>query len=143
MKTVWSLCAGAVLVVLIVARPALAEEGWLGKLNPFAKKEKKEQPRTTWGGTYTPRKAKPSPLEKLGTGTKKFFAGARDVLTGKKHAPKRKPANHYTPWTRQSTDWRHTSSRKKQSWFDSLFRREEPKPVESMEDWVGLPRLEP
>ena len=142
MKIARILSAGSALALLMVAQPALAEEGWLDKLNPFAKKERQN---TVSDRRYNTRKVEPSPLEKLNTGTKKFFAGARDALTWKKPAPKRKPTNQYVPWIRQPKDPRHLSSRKKKkkSWLDSLFRREEPKRAQSLKDWVGLPRLAP
>ena len=136
------LSAGAALALLIVTQPVLAEEGWLGKLNPFANQEKHD---TVSRNTHNAGRAEPSPLERFNAGTKKFFAGARDVLVGKKPAPEKKPTNQYAPWVRQPKDPRYLDSRKKKkkSWLDSLFRREEPKPPQSLKDWVGLPRLDP
>ena len=143
MKIARILSAGAALALLIVVQPALAEEGWLQKVNPFAKKENRNP--NSIGRYNGRRRAEPSPLEKLDAGTKKFFAGARDALTWKKPAPKRKPTSQYVPWIPQPQDPRYLSSRKKKkkSWLDSLFRREEPKQPQSLKDWVGLPRLAP
>ena len=142
MKTARILSAGLALALLMVVQPALAEEGWLDKLNPFAKKERQN---TVSARRYHTRNVEPSPLEKLNAGTKKLFAGARDALTWKKPAPKRKPTNQHVPWIRQPQDPRYLSNRKKKkkSWLDSLFRREEPKQPQSLKDWVGLPRLDP
>lgn len=141
MKTARIFSAGVTLALLIIAQPVLAEEGWLEKLNPFAKKEE-YNPRS--GSRYQVKKAEPSPLEKLSAGTKKFFAGARDMLTGKRPAPKPRPTNQYAPWVRDSKDPRYArgQKKKKRSWLDSLFRREEPKPVRSLQDWVALPRVD-
>jgi len=138
MKITRILSAVGALTLVIVAGPAPAEEGWLGKLNPFAKKETHS---TVSSRKYNAKKAEPSPLDKLTSGTKKFFTGTRDALTGKKPAAKRKPANQYAPWNGTSQAPRQANSQKK-SWLDSLFRREKPKQVESMKDWVGLPRPE-
>jgi hypothetical protein len=140
MKTARILSALGALTLVIVAGPAPAEEGWLDKLNPFAKKESHSTPA---GRKHNVRKVQPSPLEKLNAGTKKFFAGARDTLTGKKPASKQKATNQYPTWSPTSNAPRQASSQKKKSWVDSLFRREKPKEVESMKEWVGLPRLEP
>jgi hypothetical protein len=140
MKIARVLSAGAALTLAIVVQPALAEKGWLEKLNPFAAKESHI---ATSGQKYSVRKAEPSPLEKLNTGTKKFFASARDTLTWKKPAPKKKPSNPYAPWIHTPTDTRHASKAKKQSWLHNLFWRDKPKPVGSLKEWVGLPRLDP
>lgn len=135
--------AVAALAFLIVAQPALAEDGWFSRLNPFAAKEK-ETSSTIPVKRANVSSAEPSPLEKLSAGTKKFFAGARDALTWKKPAPKKTPTNQYAPWMRPSKEPVYPSDRnkKKKSWLDSLFRRKEPQRVESMKDFVGLPRLD-
>ena len=132
--------AGVAFALLIGVQPVLAEEGWLDKLNPFARKEK---PVTTIDSRYNVAKARPSPLEKLGAGTKRFFAGARGLLTGKKPAPTSRPTTQYAPWSQGIGDPPDRSGQKKKSWLGSLFRRKEPKRVESLKDWVGLPRLDP
>jgi len=133
------LSAVGVLTLVIFAGPAPAEEGWLGKLNPFAKKETHSKVSSR---KYTAKKAEPSALDKLASGPKKLLTGTRDALTGKKTAPKRKPTSQYVPWNGTSQAPRQASSQKKKSWMDSLFRPEKPKQVESMKDWVGLPRPE-
>lgn len=145
MKNARILSAGVALALLIAVQPVLAEEGWLKKLNPFAEEEK---PSPAWSRTYNAKRAEPSSLEKLGASTKKFFGGARDALTWKKTPPKRRPTNQYGPWVREPNDLgyfrrQQEKEKKKRSWLDSLFRREEPKQVQSLKDWVGLPRLDP
>ena len=139
MKIARILSAVGVLTLVIVAGPATAEEGWLGKLNPLAKKQTHSTPASR---KHNVRKAEPSALDKLSSGTKKFFTGTRDALTGKKPAAQRKSTNQYTPWNGTSQAPRQASSQKKKSWLDSLFRPEKPKQVESLKDWVGLPRPE-
>jgi len=134
------LSAVGVLTLVIFAGPAPAEEGWLGKLNPFAKKETHSKVSSR---KYTAKKAEPSALDKLTSGPKKLLAGTRDALSLKKPASKGKPTGQHTRWNDSSQAPRQASSQKKKSWMDSLFRPEKPKQVESMKDWVGLPRLEP
>ena len=140
MKNALILPASVALAFVLVAEPAMAEEGWLAKLNPFAKKEKSG---TLSARTYNVKnkRAEPSALEKLGTGTKKLLAGARDTLTWKKPAPKRKPTNQYVPWMQNPKNPRYArSQQKKKSWLGSLFRREEPKRVQTLKEFVGMPR---
>lgn len=140
MKTAWILAGVAALGLLVVAGPAPAEESWLGKLNPFAKKQTHS---TVSNRKNYARKAGPSPLDKLASGTKKAFTGTWDALTFKKPAPKRKATAQPAPWNRTYQPPRPVSNQKKQSWLDSLLGREKPKQAESMKDWVGLPRVEP
>ena len=71
------------------------------------------------------------------TGTKRFFAGVKDTFSWNKPAPRTRQ-NPFVPWLRQAEDPR----KHKRSWIDSLFGREEPKQVDSLKDWVGLPRPE-
>jgi hypothetical protein len=140
MNVARTLLAGAALTLMVVIHPAVAEDSWLTKLNPFANHGTHS---TMSAGKYKAKKAEPSALAKLGAGTKKFFTGARDLLTGKKPAPEKKPAYQYAPWSHNPKDLRQQSTAKKKSWLSSLFRPEKPKQVESLKDWVGLPRLEP
>ncbi len=143
MKTSGILSA-AVLVVLLVSGQSAAADGWsLWKLLPFGKKEATRPARKSF--------ARPSPLEKLdddmkkfNEGTKKFFAQAVDALRWKKPDAKKRPTKRYLSWIREPKDPRYLREPKKQkkSWWDSLFRREEPKRVDSMKDWVGLSKPE-
>ena len=77
---------------------------------------------------------------KTNAGTKRFFADTRSALTGKKPSQTRRPLRH--PWIRPPEDQRYVRQPQEQkiSWFDRLLGREEPKPVETMSEWVGLPR---
>lgn len=137
MKISRILPASVALALLLGVQPALGD-GWsLEKLVPFGKKQTRK--------SVHKRPARPSPLEKLDIQVKRFFAGAKDALTWKKPAAKKKPTNQYLPWMRESNQQRYThhNKRPKRSWLDALFRPKEPKPIESMEEWVGLPRLDP
>jgi hypothetical protein len=143
--------AAMVLSVLIVAQSGLAEPAWPQALNPLAD-WRRDDPASPMAGNAAA--AKPSSLEKLGAGTKKFFAdlgtgtkrfftGVNDVLTGKKRASKKGSTNSHASWSLSQQQSSPTSSRKKKSSLDWLLGREEPEPVESLKDWVGLPRLDP
>lgn len=144
MKTSRTAAAGAMLALLIGGQSALAD-GWsLEKLLPFGKREPGKSARQT--------AAKPSPLRrfraemrKLNAQTKRLFAGVQDALTWKKPAPRSRPTNQYLPWIRppKRQSYLHPKKKQKESWFDSLFPREEPNQVQSLKDFVGLPRPSP
>ena len=143
-----------VMLALLLGQMALAE-GWsLTKLNPLAAKEPPE--RSPYA--YPMRSKEPSALQKFnegakklatdtsdGTkrlvqnttdGTKRFFVGAKDMLTWKKSTTKStRPVNPYR--------YLKPEPPQKTSWFGSLFRREEPKPPSSLEEFMSLPRLDP
>ena len=153
MKIVRFVICGVVLTLLL-GQMTLAE-GWsLAKLNPLAAEEPAERSPYDYP---TPSK-EPSALQKFndgakklvtgtsdGTkrlvqdtteGTKKFFVGAKDMLTWKKST---------TTSTRPVSPYQYLKPEqpRKQSWFSSLFRREEPKPAASLEEFMSLPRLDP
>ena len=164
MKTARFLSAGMVLALLI-AGPAAAADGWsLEKLNPFAKKEaSRSASRSSYARSYHRTQPKPSPLESIAGGTKqmlvdtgngakklvtdtgagagRLLTGAKDALTWKKPAPRRRPANRYMPWTGRSDN--RQPKDQKLSWMDRLLGRQEPKPIESLDDWWALKRMDP
>ena len=132
MRLVRIVLLGLAAAWLLTAQSAQADDGWsLKKLNPF---DRKEVPRT-------PPAPKPEWMRKMdrdmhrlnngiktgvhqvGTGTKRLLVGTWDTITLKRFATQ-------------------PTQPKKPSWFSSMFTREEPKRVESMKDWVGLPRPE-
>lgn len=153
MKIVRFVVCGVVLT-LVLGQMASAD-GWsLAKLNPLAAEEPAE--RSPYA--YPTQSKAPSALQKFndgakklmadasdGTkrilqdtteGTKKFFVGAKDMLTWKKST---------TTSTRPINPYQYLKPEKprKQSWFSSLFRREEPKPAATLEEFMSLPRLDP
>jgi len=131
-----------VVMVLLVGDQSAVADGWsLRKLLPVSKTETKPKKH------YVSRTAKrpPSPLEKLGAETKKFFTKAGEVLRLKKPAPKRKPTNQYIPWIREPKPrWplQYQNRQKKKSWLSFLFGHKEPKPPQSPREWIGLERLD-
>ncbi len=138
MKILGMLVVGPVLGLLICDL-AQAEDTWsLGRLNPFT-----------------------TQVKKLGDGTKKLLSdttagagkilhGAADVLTLKKPSPHKNASNPLLPWTWGAKEsppasrWsRQEPKKQKKSWMDFLIRREDPKPVESFDDWWDLKRMDP
>jgi hypothetical protein len=63
-------------------------------------------------------------FSKANTRTKTFFAKTRNALTWKKPAATKR-------------------QKPKRSWMDALLGREEPKPIESLDDWWELERMDP
>jgi hypothetical protein len=184
MNTARILSAAVALSLVITAQPGRAAEGWPLGADPLATEE---DGYTISGSSGDPADLEPSPLEKLGAGTKRFFAtadagtrkflaatdagtrdflaatdagtrrlvvgigtgtkklftGTRDLLTPKKPPQARQSSSQYNIWGPGGNGLRKAGSPKKKSWLDSLFRVEEPEPVGSLKEWVGLPRVEP
>jgi hypothetical protein len=173
MNTARILSAAVALSLVITAQPGRAADGWPLGADPLATEE---EGYTISGNVGDPADLEPSPLEKLGAGTKRFFAtadagtrkflaatdagtrrlvvgigtgtkklftGTRDLLTPKKPPQARESSSQYNIWGPEGNGLRKAGSPKKKSWLDSLFRVEEPEPVGSLKEWVGLPRVEP
>ncbi|HYW80983.1 MAG TPA: hypothetical protein VE890_15490 [Thermoguttaceae bacterium] len=153
MKIARLVICGVVLTLLVGA--TAQAEGWsLAKLNPLAGEEPTE--RSPYA--YPALSKEPSALQKFnegakklatdtsaGTkrlvqntteGTKKFFVGAKDLLTWKSSSTSTRPVSPYQYLKPEPPP-------SKPSWFTSLFRREEPKPASSLEEFMSLPRLDP
>jgi len=127
----------------------------------------REQPPANFGQRVTQRVT--GDVRKLGDGTKKFLSdttagtgkllsdatagtgrilhGAADILTLKKPSPHSNASNPLLPWTwgakksPPADPWVRRGQKK--SWMEFLIRREEPKPVESFDDWWNLKRMDP
>ena len=163
MKTARIPSIGVIVALFVGAQPAGAEHWSLDKPNPFSKRDEHG---TISGRKYTRTSdLGRSPLEKLNVGTqklfaettagtqrflagtaagtKKFFTGVKDTLSLKKPATKKR-SNPIVPWIREPQDPRYLRTPKNQqpSWLDRLLGREEPKRVETLKDWVALPRPE-
>jgi len=153
MKIVRFVICGVVLTLLL--GQMASAEGWsLAKLNPLADGE----PTESSPYAYPTQSEDPSALQKFnegakklatdtsaGTkrlvqntteGTKRFFVGAKDMLTWKKSTTSTRPVSPYQYLKRDPQS-------QNSSWFSSLFRREEPKPAASLEEFMSLPRLDP
>jgi len=146
MKVARFVSAGVVVVLLMGSQATLADDWSWQKLNPFASNDPQPSRRHTARSSVHPmnrtRKSTAEPsglqkftgelkqkvgedLSKFNAGTKRFFSGAKDALTWKEPAPKKK------------------RPKKKTSWMNSLFGRKEPKPIESFDDWWALERIDP
>lgn len=136
MKTARILSIGVVVALFMGVQPALAD-GWsLEKLNAGTTKFFSDTTAGTkklFSDTATGTKRF---FANTTTGTKKLFTGVKDTFSWNKPVPKARQ-NPFVPWLRQAE-----APNKKKSWIDSLFGREEPKQVDSLQDWVGLPRPE-
>jgi len=108
--------------ILSTAGPASAANGW----SPFGKDESK--------ATSSRPAAKASPLEALGSGTKKFFSKVKETLSLKK--PEKDGRSEFVARRRQQPP-------KKQNWLSSLLRRDEPEVPKSLGDWMSLKRQDP
>jgi len=128
MRYVWTMPGGVVLVLLVLSQGALSAECW-----PFGGFH--------GNGNEGVRGAspEPSPLAKLNDQTKEFFAKTAETLG--MNRPKAKASKQYLPWLKEPKDPRYLRSHKTElSWWDKLLGREEPERVDSLKDWVGLPK---
>lgn len=126
------LCLSAlVALILSTGGPVSAANGW----SPFGKDESK--------ATSSRPAAKASPLEALGSGTKKFFLKVKETLSLKK--PEEDSRNLRGANSRRSefVAGRRQQPPKKQNWLSSLLRRDEPEVPKSLDDWMGLKRQDP
>jgi hypothetical protein len=128
--------AGLMLVLLAAERPAPCY-GW-SLPNPFASDKDKTVAKAK-KPVVKPAKKPPSTLDKIGVGTKNFFTGVGNTLTGKKAEPKKDPSKQYAyPTSPGFKAQRKTDASK--SWLPSWLRPEEPKPPKNIDDFMSLPR---
>ena len=127
--------AGLMLVLLAAVWPAQCD-GW-SLPNPFASDKDKTETKAK-KSVLKPAKKPPSTLDKIGTGTKNFFTGVGNTLTGKKTDPKKASSKPYA--TPQSPVSKTQKKDESKSWFGSLFKSEEPKPAKTIDGFMSLPR---
>ncbi len=82
-------------------------------------------------------KTQPSTLNKMTTGTKKFFGRVGDALSFKKSPPQKKYTTPTNPWIKPPKE------QPKSSWLTSIFPKEEPKKPHSPSEWLEQKRLDP
>ncbi len=141
MKTTRILWAAAILAAWTAGQTTPAPGWTLDQLNPFHRNEANRKPD---GRTVN----KPSPLEKIDASTRAFFSNLKDTLTPRKPAARKSPLKPRVPWVRNPKPQRTDAAKKPQrtytaqkpSWLNSLFRREEPKPPETMDEFMRLER---
>ena len=119
------LSVSVMLVLLADVRPAMCK-GW-SLPNPFASETKTET-----------KVKKPSVLDKVSAGTKKFFSQAAETLRLKKPEPKKSTPQYACP-VRPSI---HPRKKESKSWFDWLSRSEEPRGPKTVTEWMDNDRPE-
>lgn len=124
-----------ILAIALLAATARAE-GWsLSGLNPFAKKPARTGQR---GGKPAGAAAsKPGVLSTVTAAPKKAWNSTKSLLAPGKKAPVRKTTGL------QSSREFHPEPEKKDSWARSLFAQEEPKPPQSVGEWMRLKQIKP
>ena len=127
---------GLMLVLLADVRPALCD-GW-SLPNPFASDKDKTEAKAK-KPVAKPVKKPPSTLDKIGAGTKNFFTGVGNTLTGKKAEPKKDPAKQ-NAYPQSPTSKAQKKKDDSKSWFGSWFKPEEPKPAKTIDGFMSLPR---
>ena len=117
----------ALILVLLSASPAVADEGVFGL---FAEPDDSVSLMLVGNS-----KGQPSMWQKMGTGTKNFFTGTFDLLTLKglrEKSAKPKQVSGYGQ-----------SKKKKPSVWSSMFGPKEPKRPETLTEFLNQDRLDP
>jgi len=116
--------------LFFVIRSAIGDGSSPPNLSPDGQTNVKKNP-------LAQNKPQPTMLNKMTTGTKKFFTGVGDALTFKKPAPKKTTVTPTNSWIKPP------KAEPKPSWFSSMFRKEEPKKLSSPSEWLDQKRLDP
>ena len=119
------LSVSVMLVLLADVRPAMCK-GW-SLPNPFASETKTE-----------PKVKKPSVLDKVGAGTKKFFSQAAETLRLKKPEPKKSIPQYAHPVPPNI----HPRKKESKSWLGWLPQSEEPRRPKTVTEWMDNDRPE-
>jgi hypothetical protein len=82
----------------------------------------------------------PSTLDKAGTGTKNFFTGIGDTLSGKKSTTKKSTPSSPLAMGTKPTKPAPAAKKPTQQSSWNPFRREEQKKPQSLKDFVGMQR---
>ena len=129
----WLGCALLTSVLLLGTQPARGEDWSLDKLMPFSKKNAQQTRRAA--------PAKPSLITQLDTGTKRLFAGAKDLLTFKNPFPKPKPPKPLLPWQQPSGSSRQ-KKKKPDSILTSWFQPKKPEAPKTLDEFMELKRMD-
>ncbi|MGD0383616.1 MAG: hypothetical protein ABSA77_08855 [Thermoguttaceae bacterium] len=116
--------------LLLGLRPAIGDESPTPNLSPDGQTNTKKPP-------FVQSKPKPSVLNKMTTGTKKFFSGIGNALTLKKSSSQKTTTTPTNPWIKPPKE------ESKPSWLASIFHKEEPKKPSNPSEWLQQPRLDP
>ncbi len=101
---------------------------------PFAQKPKPQAPRVA--APRRPAPQGPSTFERVSTGTKSFFSKTYDVLTPWDNDAPAKPAT-------QPRSARRADASSNSSWFPWFSSKSEPERVETVNEFIALPRVKP
>jgi hypothetical protein len=112
---------------LLTVRPAICDGSSPG-FSPNGRTESKSNP-------LVQNTDKPSVLDKMTAGTKKFISGVGNALTFKKTAPPKTTGYPVNPYVKPPKE-------EKSSWFTSIFHKEEPKKNKSPSEWMQQPRVD-
>ena len=115
---------------LVVIQPAIGDGSSPPNLSPDGQTNVKKTP-------LAQTKPQPSLINKMTTGTKKFFTGVGNALTFKKTTTKTTTVNPTNPWIKPPKE------EPKSSWLPSVFQKEEPKKPSSPSEWLDQKRLDP
>ena len=144
MKIARLLAASLVLVLLIGGLAVRAD--W-SLLHPFSSGTTDSKPATKpapqWKPTPPAKPAQPpSTVQKMTSGTKNFFTGVGNTLTGKK-TPAKKPSPYTMSSGNNTTVGAAAKSKQSSTSSWSLFHKEEKKKQpQTLSDFVGMPRPE-
>jgi hypothetical protein len=127
------LSTGVTLVLLAVV-PSIVCADW-SLPNPFSS-ESKTAAKSKKYASRTVNK-EPSALDKVGTGTKKFFSQAGESLGLKKAEPKK-----LTSAIPRRPEL-HPQQKESKSWLPSWLQSEEPKKDKTVSEWMKNKRLDP
>ena len=118
-----------VFALLLIARSAIGDSPTTPNLSPDG------QTSATKKSPLQQQKSQPSVINKVTTGTKKFFTNVGDTLTLKKSQSK-KTTTPTNPW------FKPPKEEPKPSWLSSMFHKEEPKKSSNPGEWISQPRLQ-
>jgi hypothetical protein len=140
MRTLKMLAVTWLAWIWLVGGSATAEEWWWA-----ARRDDQEKPKSSseWSmPSFNPLapidagvKGVDRGVKKLNAGARRMFDGARETLRWTKAEAKSEPPKPRLPWIR--TEKLDKRDKGDSSWFGSWFRREEPRPSESMADFLG------
>ncbi|MGD0517072.1 MAG: hypothetical protein ABSA26_06005 [Thermoguttaceae bacterium] len=116
--------------LILGLRPAIGDESPSPNLSPDGQTNTKKTP-------LLQNKPKPSTLNKITTGPKKFFSSIGNALTFKKSAPQKTTTIPTNPWIKPAKE------EPKPSWLASIFHKEEPQKQKSPSEWLQQERMNP
>jgi len=156
MKLAWMLAPGLFVGLAVVGGPAAADNWWWAADEEPAERSPSsaDGSKPLWQPTLNLLAPLQAGVHGIDRGLKRFDAGMKKVaaegrrffteagekLTGGRAEPKPPPTTPHLSWIRPAEPPR---GREKSSWFDSWFRREEPRPSDSVADFMGARRLDP